>query len=417
VGGTSGKGSTATAIATILHIAGYKVGMHTSPYLQVATEKLWSGGELIGPGEFADRVDDLFMEYNAWLRAGGEALTYGEFWVALVARHLALEAVDIAVIEVGAGGRFDLTNVVTPIVSVITSIGLDHTVTLGPTLGEIAWHKAGIIKAGAAAITGAVGVESLGPIEAAAAEARTTLDRIEPGRDIDVLETGPDGTRWREVGTGHIWPAAPGGFQAMNAALAVAAVRRLRERGFDVSDDAITTGLDQARLPGRVELMPDSNTPRVMLDGAHNPQKIGALVADLDAILPRKAQARRIGVLGVLEAKDFTGLVGPLVPAIDELVATSPQVLSKTGLNVEKLAAAAQAAGFHGPVTMEPDPRAAVDVALSRTAGSDDAVLVTGSLYLVGNVRSRWYPDEDILRARTPWPGRGQDGPAGSPAP
>ena len=136
-------------------------------------------------------------------------------------------------IEVGAGGRFDLTNVVTPVVSVITSIGLDHTVTLGPTLGEIAWHKAGIIKPGAAAITGAVGAESLRPIEAAAAEAGTTLDRIALGRDIDVIETGPDGTRWREIATGHVWPAAPGGFQAMNAALAVATVRRLRERGYD----------------------------------------------------------------------------------------------------------------------------------------------------------------------------------------
>ena len=106
--------------------------------------------------------------------------------------------------------------------------------------------------------------------------------------------------------------------------------------------------------------MADNDTPgvatRVMLDGAHNPQKIAALVADLDAILPRNPAARRIGVLGVLEAKDFKGLVGPLVPAIDELVATSPQVMSKAGLDVKTLAAAAQAAGFHGPVILEPDP-------------------------------------------------------------
>lgn len=417
VGGTSGKGSTATAIAAILHAAGYRVGMHTSPYLQVATEKLWGGGALIGPGEFADRVDQLFADHEAWRRAGGEALTYGEFWVALVAQHLADEAVDIAVIEVGAGGRYDLTNVVTPIVSVITSIGLDHTVTLGPTLGEIAWHKAGIIKPGAAAITGAVGAESLGPIEAAAADVGTTLDRVELGRDVEVLETGPDGTRWREIGTGHIWPAAPGGFQAMNAALAVAAVHRLRERGFSIPGDAVASGLDRGRLPGRVELMPGDSSPRVMLDGAHNPQKIAALVSDLDAILPRRSDGRRIGVVGVLEAKDFKGLVGPLVPAVDELVATSPQVLSKAPLDVESLAAAARAAGFLGPVTLEPDPLAAIDVALSRATGADDAVLVTGSLYLVGNVRGRWYPDEAILLARTPWPTRPLDDSSRSPGP
>jgi folylpolyglutamate synthase/dihydropteroate synthase len=202
----------------------------------------------------------------------------------------------------------------------------------------------------------------------------------------------------------------------MKAALAVATARRLRERGFTIGDEAISTGLDQARMPGRVEFMPGETSPRVLLDGAHNPQKIGALVADLDAILPRPAGARRIGVVGVLEAKDFSGLVGPLVPAIDELVATSPQVLSKAGLDVATLAAAAQAAGFHGPVTLEPDPGGAIDVALSRAAGPDDAVLVTGSLYLVGNVRGRWYPDEDVLRARTPWPGKAPGSAAGLPA-
>jgi dihydrofolate synthase/folylpolyglutamate synthase len=203
----------------------------------------------------------------------------------------------------------------------------------------------------------------------------------------------------------------------MNAALAVAAARRLRERGFAIGDDAIASGLDRARLPGRVELMPSDAPSRVMLDGAHNPQKIGALVADLDAILPRRTAGRRIGVIGVLEAKDFKGLVGPLVPAIDELVATSPQVLSKAPLDVQSLAAAARAAGFHGPVTLEPDPRAAIDVALSRAIGEDDAVLVTGSLYLVGNVRGRWYPEEAILRARTPWPARAPDTPQGTSVP
>jgi dihydrofolate synthase/folylpolyglutamate synthase len=154
-----------------------------------------------------------------------------------------------------------------------------------------------------------------------------------------------------------------------------------------------------------------------MLDGAHNPQKIAALVADLDAILPRTPTSRRIGVLGVLEAKDFSGLVRPLVPAIDELVATTPQVLSKAPLDVETLAAAARAAGFHGPVTLEPDPHTAIDVALSQATEPGDAILVTGSLYLVGNVRGRWYPDESILRSRTPWPAQAPDGSAGSPAP
>lgn len=408
VGGTSGKGSTATAVAAILDAAGYRVGLHTSPYLQVATEKLQVGGRLIGPDAFADLVDEVFLAYGDWLRAGGEALTYGEFWVALVARHLANEAVDVGVIEVGAGGRFDLTNVVSPVLSVVTSIGFDHMVTLGTTLGEIAWHKAGIIKPGAAVVTGVTGGEALAPIVAEAEQAGTPLDRIAPGSTFEVLGTGPDGTRWRETGTGQEWPAAPGGFQAANAALAVAAIRRLAERGFAVPDAAMAAGLAQARLPGRVERMPGgtggAGRPRVMLDGAHNPQKIGALVEDLNAVLPRGDGGRRVGVLGVLEAKDFAGLVGPLVPVIDELVVTSPQVLAKAGLDVATLAAAARSAGFHGPVMLEPDPVAATEAAISRAGGPHDAVLVTGSLYLVGNVRGRWYREADVLRARTPWP-------------
>ena len=416
VGGTSGKGSTAAAIAAILDSAGYRVGLHTSPYLQVATEKLQAGGRLIGADAFAGLVDQVFAEYEDWRRGGGEALTYGEIWVALVARHLANERVEIGVIEVGAGGRFDLTNVVSPVLSVVTSIGFDHTVTLGNTLAEIAWHKAGIIKPGAAAVTGVTGAEALAPIVAEAARAGTTLDQIAPSKSFEVLGTGPDGTRWREIGSGQEWPAAPGGFQAANAALAVAAVRRLVDAGFSVSDAAIAAGLTSARLPGRVERMPAGigcgPQPRVMLDGAHNPQKIGALVEDLDSVLPRGDSGRRVGVLGVLEAKDFAGLVRPLVPVIDELVITSPQVLAKAGLDVATLAAAARAAGFYGPLALEPDPVAATQAAMARANGPEDAVLVTGSLYLVGNVRGRWYPEIDILRACTPWPAeRGNSAP------
>lgn len=416
VGGTSGKGSTAAAIAAILDAAGYRVGLHISPYLQVATEKLQVAGRLIGPDAFADLVSHVFAAYDDWRSAGGEALTYGEIWVALVAQHLANEAVDIGVIEVGAGGRFDLTNVVSPVVSVVTSIGFDHTATLGTTLAEIAWHKAGIIKPGAVAVTGVTGEEALAPILAEASRAGTTLHRIAPGVDFAVVATGPDGTLWRETLTGQEWPAAPGGFQAANAALAVAAVRRLADRGFPVSDAAIAAGLSRARLPGRVERMPEpaggSPQPRVMLDGAHNPQKIGALVDDLDAVLPRGEAGRRVGVLGVLEAKDFVGLVGPLVPVIDELVVTSPRVLAKAGLDVATLAAAARAAGFHGPLTLEPNPGAATEAAMARMTGPDDAVLVTGSLYLVGNVRGRWYPERDVLRGRTSWPSpEGDDAP------
>src|SRR5215217_321229 len=146
VGGTSGKGSTSTAIAAILHAAGYRVGLHTSPYLQTPAEKLQVDGRLVAPERFVALVDELFATHERWVAEGEVALTYGEAWVAMSALFFRAEAVDVAVLEVGAGGRFDLTNVV-------TTVGIDHTATLGDTIEAIAWHKAGIIKSGVPAVT------------------------------------------------------------------------------------------------------------------------------------------------------------------------------------------------------------------------------------------------------------------------
>ncbi|MCA9860955.1 MAG: hypothetical protein KC438_14595, partial [Thermomicrobiales bacterium] len=142
VAGTSGKGSTAAAIASILTSAGYRTGLHTSPYLQVATEKLQIDREMIEATEFANLVDSTLDT----LEGEGFHPSYGQLWMAMVLSWLEHERVDIAVIEVGAGGRFDLSNVVHPMISVITEIGYDHMDTLGSTIEEIAWHKAGIIE-------------------------------------------------------------------------------------------------------------------------------------------------------------------------------------------------------------------------------------------------------------------------------
>ena len=410
VGGTSGKGSTATAIAAILGAAGYRVGLHTSPYLQAATEKLQVGGRLIAPGDFAGLVDEVLAARDAW--PDGGALTYGEVWVALVAVHLARERVDIGVIEVGAGGRFDLTNVVTPSVSVVTTVGLDHTVTLGETIPEIAWHKAGIVKAGAPAITAARDPAALGPIAAEARAVGTPLTRVIAGETYAVVDVGPDGTRWRELGPdgrpGPEWPAPPGRFQATNAATAVAAVRALAGRGFAIPEDAIRRGLAAARVPGRWERMPGA--PRVVLDGAHNPDKVAAVARDLPDLLPRPAGGRLILVLGAIEAKRYDEIVRILAPLADALIATSPSVLAKPGAAAADLASAARHGGFAGPLDVEPDPDLAVSAALAHADRPGDAVLVTGSLYLIGNVRGRWYPDDAVVLGRSPWPGEAVGG-------
>jgi dihydrofolate synthase/folylpolyglutamate synthase len=406
VGGTSGKGSTAAAIAAVLRAAGYRTGLHTSPYLQAATEKAQVDDALIAPETFADLVAEVLAAAERWAASDGGRLTYGEVWVALVARYFAREAVDVAVVEVGAGGRFDLTNVVSPAVSVITSVGLDHTVTLGGTIPAIAWHKAGIVKPGAPAVTAVTDPAALAPIVAEAAAAGVPLARVVPGETFEILRVEPERTLWRERRpAAPVLPAPPGRYQATNAAVAVAAVRLLAERGFAVPPAAIERGLAAVRLPGRFETMPARpGEARVVLDGAHNPQKVGALAADLEALLPRPAESRRVLVFGVVEAKAHGEMAALLLPQVDAVVATAPHVVGKPGLPAALLAESIAAAGFAGPLLVEPEPLAAVERALALAAGRDDAVLVTGSLYVVGHVRERWFPEPAIVLARTPWP-------------
>jgi dihydrofolate synthase/folylpolyglutamate synthase len=408
VGGTSGKGSTSTAVAAILTAAGYRTGLHTSPYLQVATEKLQIDGRLIAGDRFADLIDEVLAAADAWASPAGELLTYGEFWVALTAVAFAREPVDVAVIEVGAGGRFDMSNVVHPTVSVITSIGLDHTVTLGPTIEQIAWHKAGIVKAGAPVVTAVSDPAGLAPILAEAALTGSPVTRVIPGTTFEILTEEVDGVTWRELDAeGMPRPALrtalPGRFQATNAATAVAAVRALAARGFDVPLEAIREGLSRARIPGRCEVIQSS--PRVILDGAHNPDKVAALVAELPRLAARPAEARLIAVVGMLESKEHQAMLRLIAPVVDELIVTTPRVLAKPGTTADLLAVEARIARFGGAVFAREAPQDALDLALERAdARRGDVVLITGSLYLVGNLRSRWYADDAVLLHRTPWP-------------
>lgn len=410
VTGTSGKGSTSTAIAQILLAAGLSVGLHTSPYLQTASEKIQFDGQQIAPAAFADLVDVILGAHDQWRAAGNDALTYGEIWTAMHAVAFAEARVDVAVIEVGAGGRFDLTNTVQPVVSVITSVGIDHIVTLGNTIEEIAWHKAGIIKPGAPVITAVTDPRALPAITTEATRHNVSIIQIEEG---DTWERSGDATitnGWRELGAdgaGSVFPAPPGGYQPGNAAVAVAAVRAFAAaRGMTVGDDVIEDGLAHTRIPGRFERIPPALTgedgPAILLDGAHNPQKVAALMNDIATL--RSGGGELVVVLGALEAKQIAEMTRLITPWANGIVATSPQVLAKAGADAEHLTATIRSAGFTGPVEAIADPRAAVRRAIARAAGASATVLVTGSLYLVGNIRGLWYPDDAIALAQTAWP-------------
>ncbi len=408
VTGTSGKGSTSTAIARILEATGLRVGLHTSPYLQTPTEKLQLDGRLIGPERFADLVDQILVAHNRWVGEGNEALTYGEIWVAMVTTAFAEAPVDVGVIEVGAGGRFDLTNVVQPAVTVITSVGIDHVVTLGDTIEEIAWHKAGIIKPGAPVVTAVTDPRALNAIFTEATRAIVPVIRVLEGETWQRLPQHAPATRWRDLTDGGIaapLPAPPGGYQAGNAAIAVATVRAFADQtGTIVSGDAITAGLTATRIPGRYEIIRLAGEPTVILDGAHNPQKVAALMADIGPAV-RSAGGRLIVVLGALEAKQINEMAALITPWADAIVATSPRVLAKAGAETAALARQIVDSGFKGRLSSVPQPLDAIVQAIDIASELEDAtVLVTGSLYLIGNIRGRWFPDDAVTLARTSWP-------------
>jgi dihydrofolate synthase/folylpolyglutamate synthase len=401
IGGTSGKGSTSTIIASILTAAGYRTGLHTSPYLQTPAEKLQVNGRLISPEAYVELVDAFFLAHERWVASGNAPLTYGEGFNALMWMYFQREDVEICVVEVGAGGRFDLTNILAPTLNVITSVGIDHTATLGHTIAEIAWHKAGIIKAGVPVVSGVPNPEAQAIIRAEADEVGAPLLQVDMTSAIAQVHTGPEGTRWNERTTGqHHHVRMAGSFQARNGQLAVVAMRELRQHGFVIHDDAIATGLQRARIPGRAELVDD--VVPVILDGAHNAEKLAAFARDVPSLLP-STTGRRIVVAGLLEAKQGESMLASLVPVTDVLIATSPQVLGKDARGTTDIEAYARSAGFRGTVVLEPDPLKAIDHALHLASPGVDAIVVTGSLYLVGNVRGRWYPEDAILRTQSPW--------------
>ncbi|MCY3913987.1 MAG: hypothetical protein OXG43_12205 [Chloroflexi bacterium] len=371
VAGTSGKGSVAVKIAEGLRAAGYATGLHVTPYLQTPLEKFWLDGRLARPGELADLA--------AWIRPVVERAdprqppTYGMVWVALTFEYFRRARVDALVLEVGAGGRFDLTNVCDPLLNVITTVGMDHEKSLGPKLADIAWHKAGIARPGVPTVVGGMPA---------------------PARAVVIDEVHRAGATLIEAG-----PTAPDDFRATNDRLAEAVLDALSARGFARIDAAAREAARGSALPGRYERMPSPDGPAVILDGAHNPDKARAL-----ADLWRRECSPHAGVLvaGTVGYRSPAAVLAPLWPTVQAWIATEPQVLGKPPTPAAAAAQAGSDAGYPA-VAAEPDPLRALDRAL-EICPPGGRVLVAGSLYLAGNIRPRWYPTEEIERQRTMWP-------------
>jgi dihydrofolate synthase/folylpolyglutamate synthase len=382
VGGTNGKGSVCTMIATILEEAGLRVGLSPKPHLYDLRERFQVDGELIEREEFAAITEAL----AGWLEAGPslEPPTWFEAMTLIAFQFFARRQVDWAVVEVGLGGRFDATNVLEPELCVITNVTLDHTDRLGDTVAAIAFEKAGILKPGGFALTGASG-EALAVIERAAAERGVGLWRL--GQEIRVSGVVADerGVEFDiETPMGNIAEMRTpmlGAHQAANGALAAAATLWLRER-VPVPEAAIRAGIEGARIHGRLEVL--RRDPTLLIDGAHNPDAARRLRETLQALF-RGPDRRLTLVLGALQTHPYPQVVEELAPVVDHLIATRPR--HPQAVPAEELAQRARALGTPAEV-VEPVP-AAVARALAE-ARPQDVVCAAGSFYVLAEVPREW---------------------------
>jgi len=368
VAGTNGKGSVAAMLHAMLSAAGYRVGLYTSPHLVSFTERIRVGTTAIAE----DEVVSLAREIRTAATVRGIELTFFEFVTVMAFLHFARCAVDVAVVEVGLGGRLDATNVIDPAVGVITTIGLDHQEFLGDSIASIAREKAGIMKRGRPVIIGKV------PDEARAVLAETAREVDASARWLGEDFRGDGEETFRYDGFGgaleNLVVPLRGQYQRDNAALAIAAAMHLRER-FPIADDAMRRGIAQVRWPGRLDVV--QTRPLVVLDGAHNIDGIEALLRELPGIVGE----RNVFLLfGVMRDKRWKPMVEALAPRVTR--ATVAPILPPRGENPQRLA---DLFAPHCPVSTAASALEGLQDLLAA-AGDDDAILVAGSLFLVGEI-------------------------------
>ncbi len=390
VAGTNGKGSTSVFIAAMLQAAGYRVGLYTSPHLVSFCERIRINNELISEAkvvELAARVRDASHASAGCQGTAAHNPTFFEVATVMAFTYFAEEGVDIAVIEVGMGGRLDSTNVIAPLVSVITNIELEHTEYLGTTLAQIAREKAGIIKAGVPVVTGAAQQEVVTVFEQEAAAQKSPVYRLSrdfaPARITANREQVFD---YKGITRSYekVKLALQGRHQVDNACLALAAIECLRAAAVAVDEAAVRQGLLHARWPGRLELV--ARKPDIYLDGAHNPASARMLAKTVRDMKP--AYQRVVLIIGILGDKDYQGILSALVPLADHVVATKPRYARA----LEVGALAAEIGKRYASVETAETVEDAVTMA-RRAASPDDLVLITGSLYVVGDARALFCPE------------------------
>jgi len=385
IGGTSGKSSTSTMVAAVLSASGHRCGLHTKPHLDSMTERAKVDGLAISKERFAEILTEMQPAIDEATREFSRP-SYYETLLALAFLHFAHERVDIAVIEVGLGGTLDGTNVITPLVSVITNIGFDHTDVLGDTLEAIAADKVGIAKPGVPLVTAVVdpGAERVIRAGCAAVGApylsvQSQVVAIEDEREG---QYGQSFTLQTNQARYRIELPLLGDFQRSNAATAVVALEQLPAR-YRPSAASVEAGFEGVHVPGRMEIFPAH--PTVVFDVAHNVDKAGSLARALRAHFNR--DPRYWFVIAIGDNKDAHDLLRAFANFGASFIFTTFTTVGRTAAKPQRLASVAESLGIWGREIN--DPVEALSVA-RRNAGGDDIVVVTGSTFVVAQLRTWW---------------------------
>jgi dihydrofolate synthase/folylpolyglutamate synthase len=376
IAGTNGKGSTAAMAAAMLQAAGYRVGLYTSPHLVEFRERIRVNGEMIAESRVAQLTEQLQAVCQPDLSP-----TFFEYTTAIAFQHFADSGVEVAVLEVGLGGRFDATNVVTPMACAVTTISLDHQEYLGTTLSSIAFEKAGIIKPGVPVVLGRLEDDAWWTIEQVARERQATVFRL--NEDFRTEGEGLQQFSYHGLGMEYdgLTCALAGRHQLDNAACALALLGAAAPQGIAVTAEAVHEGLRAVDWAGRLEVV--DRRPTILLDGAHNPAA-GAALADFLMRTDRSHPSRPVVlVLGMMRDKDHRGFVEPLRNLVDEVVLTQADL--PRSATAQELGASLEGLLPHPHVA----PSLSDAMALARQLATPDGlVCVTGSLMLVGDCKA-----------------------------
>ena len=397
IAGTKGKGSTAAMTESILRNAGYKTGLFTSPHLHTFRERIRVDGDLIGQLEFADLVESVKPAARAI-----PGLTTFELITGLAFKFFADQGVDVAVLEVGLGGRLDATNVVHPVVSAISSLSYDHTELLGHTISLIAWEKAGIVKQGVPLVTAPQKREAMEVIADVCETQNARLIKV--GRDWQYRPIRTEDLKYQYF---EVWPGKNrrageeyriqllGRHQVINATVAYAVIQELRKHGLVIDENAIATGFETAQWPARFEIL--SRKPFVVLDSAHNKDSAQKLLVAIQELLPHD---RMHLVFGASRDKNIDGMLRTLMPLADKVWAT--QSRHPRAADAEAVAEQARSILPGKTVMVTEGVWGAMEAAMQE-ADEADLLCVTGSIFVAAAAREYWAATHPEAASRLLW--------------